>query len=178
VTADDLDEIRSFDADIGCIAFGNPKQEQFIARFGAHLGIPVLIGVGGTLDFIVGEQRRAPRWMQRSGLEWLHRAGSDPRRLARRYARDARVFLPALARQAWRGRPRRTAGGLEIRVGETTTVVDVSAISGWTNADAHRMTTVLRRAAFEGRTVTVVGFDTCSPSWPKGVSDLISGHLD
>lgn len=108
LTIADVAPLRDADADICCVAFGNPKQERFIARFGSSLGIPVMIGVGGTLDFLVGEQRRAPRWMQRTGLEWLHRASTDPRRLARRYARDAVVFLPRIGRDAvttrWRRR--------------------------------------------------------------------------
>jgi hypothetical protein len=52
---------------------------------------------------------RAPGWMQRVGLEWLHRALSEPRRLVGRYARALRVFFPAVAAQAWRGRARRAA---------------------------------------------------------------------
>jgi N-acetylglucosaminyldiphosphoundecaprenol N-acetyl-beta-D-mannosaminyltransferase len=104
LTDDDLEPLRAERPDICCVAFGNPKQERFIARFGSQLGIPVMIGVGGTLDFIVGEKRRAPLWMQRSGLEWLHRVGTEPRRLSRRYSRDAMVFGPAVVRQAWSSR--------------------------------------------------------------------------
>ena len=55
----ELDSLRASRPDICCVAFGNPKQEQFIARFGDDLGIPVMIGVGGSLDFLVGEKRRA-----------------------------------------------------------------------------------------------------------------------
>ncbi len=82
-----LEPLRELRPDICCVAFGNPKQEQFIARFGDRLGIAVMIGVGGSLDFIVGEKRRAPEWMQRTGFEWLHRAATEPRRLAGRVPR-------------------------------------------------------------------------------------------
>jgi N-acetylglucosaminyldiphosphoundecaprenol N-acetyl-beta-D-mannosaminyltransferase len=99
LTDRDVEALAGARPDIACIAFGNPKQERFIARFGPELGIPVMIGVGGSLDFLVGAQRRAPRWMQRSGLEWFHRAASDPQRLAGRYARDARAFFPRLGRE-------------------------------------------------------------------------------
>jgi N-acetylglucosaminyldiphosphoundecaprenol N-acetyl-beta-D-mannosaminyltransferase len=101
LSVDDLDTLRAVEADICCVAFGNPKQEQFIDRFGSALGIPVMIGVGGTLDFLVGKKRRAPEWMQRTGLEWAHRAATEPRRLARRYWRDGMVFGPRIARQIW-----------------------------------------------------------------------------
>lgn len=107
LTDSHLEPLRAAAPDICCVAFGNPKQERFIARFGSSLAIPVMIGVGGTLDFLVGAQRRAPRWMQRTGIEWLHRASTDPRRLARRYARDAAVFLPRIGRDAITTRLRR-----------------------------------------------------------------------
>ena len=88
-----------------CVALGNPKQERWIERYGTAVGAPVLIGIGGTLDFLTGATRRAPAWMQRVGLEWLHRALSEPRRLVGRYARDLRVFLPGVP-------PRPGAGGV------------------------------------------------------------------
>lgn len=101
-----LAEIRAGRPDIVCVALGNPKQERWIERHGATVGAPVYVGVGGSLDFITGVTRRAPVWMQRSGLEWLHRAASEPRRLVGRYARDGRVFVPRVLAQAWRGRRR------------------------------------------------------------------------
>jgi exopolysaccharide biosynthesis WecB/TagA/CpsF family protein len=104
-----LDRIRAVRADVVGVALGHPKQEWWIARHGPALGAPVLIGIGGTLDFLTGVTRRAPDWMQRFGLEWLHRAMSEPRRLVGRYARDFVVFVPGLLAQAWRGR-RRAAG--------------------------------------------------------------------
>ena len=99
--------IKAARPDICCIALGNPKQELWIDRFGADVGAPVVIGVGGTLDFVSGAKRRAPGWAQRFGLEWVHRAVTEPRRLIRRYARDLIVFAPRLARQVWATRPGR-----------------------------------------------------------------------
>jgi N-acetylglucosaminyldiphosphoundecaprenol N-acetyl-beta-D-mannosaminyltransferase len=98
--------LRALRPDIVCVALGNPKQEHWIARYGATIGAPVAIGIGGTLDFLTGTTRRAPGWMRRRGLEWLHRAISEPRRLAGRYALDLAVFGPGLLRQCWRGRRR------------------------------------------------------------------------
>ena len=106
-SAELVQTIRDARPDVVCVALGNPKQERWIDRYGAAVGAPVLIGIGGSLDFITGSTRRAPTWMQRLGLEWLHRAISEPRRLIGRYARDIRVFLPGVVAQAWRGRRRR-----------------------------------------------------------------------
>jgi N-acetylglucosaminyldiphosphoundecaprenol N-acetyl-beta-D-mannosaminyltransferase len=96
--ADVLAEIKSFEPDIVCVALGNPKQERWIRAHRDSLGASVLIGVGGTLDFLVGGRRRAPQWMQRSGLEWIYRALQEPKRLGKRYLHDARLFAPLLVR--------------------------------------------------------------------------------
>lgn len=79
------------------VAMGNPKQEKWIAMHRDRLGVPLCVGVGGSLDFIAGTTSRAPEWMQNSGLEWLHRACQEPSRLACRYLQDAAglaVHLP------------------------------------------------------------------------------------
>jgi N-acetylglucosaminyldiphosphoundecaprenol N-acetyl-beta-D-mannosaminyltransferase len=100
-----IEEIRLARPDILLVAFGNPKQEKWIARYGEQLQVPVMIGVGGTLDFISGTKKRAPEWMQRSGLEWVHRLLQEPGRLWRRYSRDMFVFGRLFAIQWWRMRP-------------------------------------------------------------------------
>ena len=56
-----------------------------MARYRPRLAAPLLVGVGAAFDFFTGRQRQAPRWMQRSGLEWLFRLAANPRRLWRRY---------------------------------------------------------------------------------------------
>jgi exopolysaccharide biosynthesis WecB/TagA/CpsF family protein len=78
-------------------AFGSPKQEYWIARHHRKMGVPVVIGVGASFDFVAGVQRRAPRWMQRAGLEWTWRLAHDPRRLWRRYLVDDLPFIKLLA---------------------------------------------------------------------------------
>jgi N-acetylglucosaminyldiphosphoundecaprenol N-acetyl-beta-D-mannosaminyltransferase len=93
------EEIRSAQPDILLVAFGNPKQEKWIGMHGCRLGVPVMIGVGGSLDFIAGQFNRAPKWMQQSGLEWLYRLLQEPRRLFRRYAIDMAVFGSYFLRQ-------------------------------------------------------------------------------
>ena len=96
-----IDEIRAAQPDILMVALGNPKQEKWIQRFGPVLGVPVMIGVGGSLDFIAGVTRRAPDWMQRSGLEWFYRLTQEPKRLWKRYFNDLFVFTWLFARQLW-----------------------------------------------------------------------------
>jgi N-acetylglucosaminyldiphosphoundecaprenol N-acetyl-beta-D-mannosaminyltransferase len=65
------------------VAYGAPAQDKWIARNKAQLGVPVSIGVGGAFDFVAGVAQRAPRWVQRLGLEWLHRLAREPWRLRR-----------------------------------------------------------------------------------------------
>lgn len=119
----DLAAIRNVKPDIVCVALGNPKQEKWIDAHRHALGCPVLIGVGGTLDFLVGSRRRAPTWMQNVGLEWVFRAAQEPRRLGRRYAHDARVFGPHLARAGWR-----RAGGIVRRQRTKLPVIDPAGV--------------------------------------------------
>jgi N-acetylglucosaminyldiphosphoundecaprenol N-acetyl-beta-D-mannosaminyltransferase len=88
-----VDRIRNAAPDLVLVAFGAPKQELFIDAVRSELDA-VLIGVGGTLDFIAGKIPRAPRWMSRNGLEWLYRLLREPRRLWRRYlVRDPKFAL-------------------------------------------------------------------------------------
>jgi N-acetylglucosaminyldiphosphoundecaprenol N-acetyl-beta-D-mannosaminyltransferase len=107
-----LSRIDQAKPDILLVAFGNPKQEKWLAMHRRRLNVPVCIGVGGSFDFLSGKRRRAPLWMQRYSLEWIHRAIQDPSRLARRYARNIvglSRYLPiqivAIATQA-KGCPR------------------------------------------------------------------------
>lgn len=87
-----VEDIKKAKPDILLVALGNPKQEKFIGMHKNDLGVPVAIGIGGTLDFIAGKTSRAPMWMQKSGIEWIHRLLSDPKRLAKRYYDDVIGF--------------------------------------------------------------------------------------
>ena len=71
--------------DIVWVGLSTPKQERWMARFRPLLSAPVLVGVGAAFDIHAGRLQQAPRWMQRSGLEWSHRLAMEPRRLWRRY---------------------------------------------------------------------------------------------
>ena len=81
-----VDRINAARPDILFVALGNPKQELWMGRNRAKLDAGVMIGVGGTFNFIAGRVKRAPRWMQRGGLEWIYRIIQEPRRLWKRYA--------------------------------------------------------------------------------------------
>ncbi|MDA9981337.1 WecB/TagA/CpsF family glycosyltransferase [Gammaproteobacteria bacterium] len=93
-------QINTTRPDILLLAFGNPKQEIWFERNRFKLHVPVSIGIGGTLSFIAGTIKRAPRWMQASGLEWIYRVIQEPGRLWKRYAEGLFKFslmaLPAL----------------------------------------------------------------------------------
>jgi len=75
--------VRLAHPDILFVAYGAPKQDLWIAKHRDALAVPVMMGVGGSFDFIVGVQKRAPRWMQRINLEWLYRLISQPWRWRR-----------------------------------------------------------------------------------------------
>jgi N-acetylglucosaminyldiphosphoundecaprenol N-acetyl-beta-D-mannosaminyltransferase len=92
-------EVRTARPDVLLVAFGCPKQEKWIAMHLRTLGVPVVIGVGATIDFLAGRVRRAPAWMQQNGLEWIYRLLQEPARLQRRYRANIREFFPAIAHQ-------------------------------------------------------------------------------
>ena len=73
-------------ADYVWVGLGSPKQDEWLAAFRPLLRSAVLLAVGAAFDFHAGHLRRAPRWAQRLGVEWLFRLASEPRRLAWRYA--------------------------------------------------------------------------------------------
>lgn len=79
--------------DVMWIGLGTPKQEHFMAAHWRELDAGVLIGVGAAFDFHAGRVPQAPRWMQRSGLEWLFRLGTEPRRLGWRYLSTNPLFV-------------------------------------------------------------------------------------
>ncbi len=100
--------LREVKPDILLVAFGCPKQERWIYAHYRSLGVPVSIGVGATIDFLAGTMRRAPVWMQKTGLEWLYRMAQEPRRLFRRYAVGMWIFGWAILGQMRQLRARRS----------------------------------------------------------------------
>jgi N-acetylglucosaminyldiphosphoundecaprenol N-acetyl-beta-D-mannosaminyltransferase len=85
--------INAAKPDIVWVGMSTPKQERWMSEHRGRLTAPVLVGVGAAFDFHAGLKRQAPRWMQQSGLEWLFRFVSEPRRLWRRYLINNPWFL-------------------------------------------------------------------------------------
>jgi exopolysaccharide biosynthesis WecB/TagA/CpsF family protein len=81
-----LDHINAAKPDILFVSLGNPKEEIWMGRHAPLLDVGVMIGVGGSFNFLAGKVKRAPKWMQDHGLEWVYRIVQEPRRLWRRYA--------------------------------------------------------------------------------------------
>jgi len=92
-------QIRECRPDILWVGLSTPKQEKFMAEFLPKLEVTLMAGVGAAFDFHSGRVNQAPRWMQRSGLEWFYRMCSEPRRLARRYLRNNPRFAWKVAGQ-------------------------------------------------------------------------------
>ncbi len=89
-------------ADMLFVGMGVPKQDIFIYENMDKYQIPMSFSVGGTIDFIAGEQKRAPRWIRQIGFEWMYRLFSNPKRMFKRYiVDDMKIF-----RLAWRYRPK------------------------------------------------------------------------
>jgi len=89
-------------AELLVVGLGAPKQELWVHAHQSRIAAPVALCVGATIDFLADHKPRAPRWMRESGLEWLHRLASEPRRLFGRYAHDAWFFTLLLVRELFR----------------------------------------------------------------------------
>jgi N-acetylglucosaminyldiphosphoundecaprenol N-acetyl-beta-D-mannosaminyltransferase len=95
-----LERVALTSPDLLVVGLGAPKQELWTYRFRDRIRAKVALCLGGTIDFLAGETERAPPWVREIGLEWFHRALSNPRRLGRRYAEHA-VTFPALVARTW-----------------------------------------------------------------------------
>ena len=91
--------VREKKPDIIWVGLSTPKQERFMAEYLPRLDTTLMFGVGAAFDFHAGRVRQAPRWIQRSGFEWLYRMAREPRRLARRYLVNNPLFLWRIAGQ-------------------------------------------------------------------------------
>lgn len=91
-----VEGIQATRPDIVWVGISTPKQERWMSEHVGRLGVPALVGVGAAFDFLSGEKRQAPRWIQRSGLEWLFRLINEPRRLWRRYIRYPKFAVLAI----------------------------------------------------------------------------------
>ena len=91
--------IRAAAPEILLVAMSSPRKEYFLADHSAELEVPLSIGVGGSIDVVAGATRRAPAWMQKTGLEWLFRMLQEPRRLGWRYVQTNTQFGLLLGRE-------------------------------------------------------------------------------
>jgi N-acetylglucosaminyldiphosphoundecaprenol N-acetyl-beta-D-mannosaminyltransferase len=92
-------KVRETKPDLMWIGLSTPKQERFMSEYLPRLDVTVMLGVGAAFDFHSGRVRQAPRWIQRSGFEWLYRLCSQPRRLGRRYLINNPLFVARIALQ-------------------------------------------------------------------------------
>lgn len=101
-----LGMIADAQPDLLVVGLGAPKQELWVHAHQRQIQAKGAICAGATIDFLAGEKHRAPKWMRRTGLEWFHRMITEPRRMVKRYARDAWNF----PRIVWRSRGSRVEG--------------------------------------------------------------------
>jgi N-acetylglucosaminyldiphosphoundecaprenol N-acetyl-beta-D-mannosaminyltransferase len=94
-----VERINGADPDIVWVGLSTPKQERWMAAHVGRLTAPALLGVGAAFDIHAGTLRQAPKWMQRSGLEWAYRLYREPRRLWRRYFSNNPRFALAIIRR-------------------------------------------------------------------------------
>lgn len=92
------EQIREAQPDCLFVAISSPIKENFIHSWRDRMGVPFLMGVGGTIDVVAGHVSRAPLWMQRAGLEWFYRLLQEPRRMWRRYLFSNAEYALLLAR--------------------------------------------------------------------------------
>lgn len=97
-----VEQIRAAQADLLFVAISSPKKEHFLGQYQEHMKIPFAMGVGGTFDVAVGRVKRAPVWMQKSGLEWFYRFLQEPRRMFRRYFIEDMAFVWLFLKEAAR----------------------------------------------------------------------------
>jgi len=94
-----LENISLFSTDILLVGMGDPRQQEWVSCHRTQISAPAILTCGGLFDWISGNNRRAPRWMIRLGLEWLWRMMIEPKRLTGRYLRGNPKFLARLLSQ-------------------------------------------------------------------------------
>lgn len=92
-------QVSALQPDMMWVGLSTPKQERFMAEYLPKLEVTLMAGVGAAFDFHSGRVRQAPRWIQRSGFEWLYRLVGHPRRLGRRYLVNNPLFIARIAGQ-------------------------------------------------------------------------------
>lgn len=91
--------IRDSKADMLFVGFSSPMKENFLKKWMPVMNVPFCMGVGGSFDIIAGRTKRAPLWMQKSGLEWIYRIYQEPGRMWKRYAKTNPIFIWIVLRE-------------------------------------------------------------------------------
>jgi N-acetylglucosaminyldiphosphoundecaprenol N-acetyl-beta-D-mannosaminyltransferase len=97
-------DIKNSNADILFVGISPPKKENFLGRWNKYMNVPFCHGVGGSFDVLAGVTKRAPVWMQKSGLEWFYRIIQEPQRMWKRYLVTNVIFIMLSMREVIRAR--------------------------------------------------------------------------
>ena len=97
-----VEKVRTSGAQLLFVAITSPKKENFINRWRDQLGVDFVMGVGGTFDVVAGKVKRAPKWMQQYGLEWLYRVMQEPGRMWKRYLTTNFKFALLLIKEKYK----------------------------------------------------------------------------
>jgi N-acetylglucosaminyldiphosphoundecaprenol N-acetyl-beta-D-mannosaminyltransferase len=98
-----VERVEKSGANIVWVGLGTPKQDYLIPELASHLSMPV-VPIGAAFDFLSGKVKEAPRWLQGTGLEWMHRFSKEPKRLWRRYLLGIPRFVWAVASGRWKSK--------------------------------------------------------------------------
>ncbi len=101
---DVVDKIAASGARLLFVAITSPKKENFINKWKDRLGVDFVMGVGGTFDVVAGKVKRAPKWMQNAGLEWLYRVIQEPGRMWKRYLVTNSKFALLLLKEKFKAK--------------------------------------------------------------------------
>ena len=96
-----ISAVNAASPDVLLVSLTAPKQDIWIAENKHALNATLMVGIGGAFEVMTGLAKRAPKWVQKAGLEWLYRFIQEPKRLFRRYFIEAPLFIPLIMRQKW-----------------------------------------------------------------------------
>jgi N-acetylglucosaminyldiphosphoundecaprenol N-acetyl-beta-D-mannosaminyltransferase len=99
-----IQQVRAAQPDLLFLAIPSPRKEFWLAEHLPALGVPFAMGVGGSFDVLAGKVKRAPKWVQRIGCEWVYRLVQEPRRMWKRYLVGNTAFMWLTLKELWRTR--------------------------------------------------------------------------
>ena len=102
--AEVIQQVRAAQPDLLFLAIPSPRKEFWLAEHLPALGVPFAMGVGGSFDVLAGKVKRAPKWVQRIGCEWVYRLVQEPRRMWKRYLVGNTAFMWLTIKELWRSR--------------------------------------------------------------------------